>query len=152
MYHLGPTWEEDIRELGCNMLPEVIAEVRASHNLSPVGALVHCINRSIETYTAAYDGQVLGIVGLVPGTILGQWASPWLLTSPEAKDHPIYFVRVSKRLLNRWLKIYPILENYVDARFDASLKWAKAVGFEIHDAQPFGYAGLPFHRISIRGV
>jgi hypothetical protein len=38
-----------------------------------------------------------------------------------------------------------VLENFIDARYEAAVRWAKWLGFDVGAPVPYGPAGMPFH-------
>jgi hypothetical protein len=125
-----------------------VEEVIASSNLSIGSAVSDAIDRSAECYSGLVDGVLFSIFGVVPSTLLGRTASPWLLSTVDSK--PKYLLKFTKPVLQHWLTVWDCLENYVDARYAASLRWAKWAGFDVEAPIPYGPQGLPFCHIVIR--
>lgn len=142
--------EAHIQELAENMRPEEVDEVYASHGQSPLEAATRCVERSTEAYTTLEDGRVMSITGCAPRSWMSGIGSPWLLTTNNMKKSPRHLLRHTSHFLNKWRNEYDVLINFVDARYEGSLRWAKWAGFTVHPAEPFGYLGLPFHMIEIR--
>lgn len=136
-----------LRELDANAPIEQVREVQASHGKDIYTVAKAGMQVSLETWAAIQDDKLLCVVGLVPQSLMSDVASPWLLT---AGVDPKLLMRGTRVFLDQWTKEYRLLYNYVDARYEASLRWAKWAGFTIHEAMPYGYEGLPFHKIEIR--
>ena len=70
-----------------------------------------------------------------------------MLTTEKMKDHPRELLKWSKIFVESWQEEYPLLQNYVDARYAPALRWAKWLGFTIEDTFPFGPDAVPFYKI-----
>lgn len=150
MFQIERTTILHIAKLIKDMRDEEIAEIWASHGVRPEDIILYLTESSRDVSTVLYKGKVLCITGIVPFSLISDVASPWLLTTNEMKKYPRILLKGTKFFLDKWKKEYRILENQVDARYTASLRWAKWAGFTIYDAEPYGYLQLPFHRIQIR--
>lgn len=147
MVKLNYVTEEYLKELSDNAPLEQVLEVKASHGLDILTAAREGALRSEESWVALHQDNVIGVFGVIPVTLLGDVASPWLLTTGR---YPKELLRGTKIIIPHLLNKWPILINYIDARYEASLRWAKWTGFTIHPAEPYGREQLPFHRIEMR--
>lgn len=144
--------ETSFKELDKYARVEEVNEVLASHNSS----IYHAAKKSCRDSTYAYAVQdrsrdcLLAIFGVHPKTLLSLVAVPWLLTTVHLREDPRPLLKYTKKMIELWLEEWPVLENFVDARYEESVRWAKWSGFEVEDPLPYGYAQLPFHRIVIR--
>jgi len=139
-----------VQELADNMRQEEVDEVWASGKHTPYEAVKYSLEHAHEAYAAVLDGKLICIVGVSPLSLLSDMASPWLLNTNESKNKPRHLVKWTKTFIDEWKTQWPILFNYVDARYEASLRWAKWAGFKVYDPQPYGPFGMPFHKIEIR--
>lgn len=148
-----PTNDFDIAQLATHMRREDRAEIYAARGLGPLETLREINANSCDIYTGWADGHVLFGLGIEPASLVGgSAASPWFLASAYL-TMPKYtreFLRRGKRAVAAWAKEYDLLVNYVDARYTTSIRWLSWLGFTIHEPEPYGYLGLPFHRIEIR--
>lgn len=127
---------------------EVIAATGAT---SMKEAIAEAVLRSSHCWTGALpDGEPVTIFGVAPVALLGSVGSPWMLGTERMFDFPRVLMGEGRRYLTRMLRLYPHLVNYVDARNARSVRWLARVGFTVHEPQPFGEAGLPFHRFEMR--
>lgn len=69
----------------------------------------------------------------------------WAIFTKEIERHPIAFLRESRRLKDAFTCD---VENYVDARNVAAVKWFKWLGFEVSEPVPYGRRGELFHRFT----
>lgn len=129
---------------------EEVRAVRAG--ISMRDALAESVLRSSHYETAvAVDGnEPIAIRGVAPVALLGGVGAPWMLATERAFLFPRALVVEGRRYVGQMLAVYPHLVNYVDARNLRSVRWLAAIGFKIHEAAPFGEAGLPFHRFEMR--
>ena len=127
-------------------------EIFAASGDTPEEALIDSLERSIMAKTMLADGEIIGMFGLVPVSILGGITVAWFISTENLERYKISFARSCRK--NR-KKLYglkehcDILVNYVDARYKTSLIWLQWLGFTIHKAEPFGVEGLLFHQISM---
>jgi hypothetical protein len=148
---MKPTNNFDIAQLALVMRREDRQEVYAATGKGPLEALQEANEVSCDTFTAWADGHVLCGLGIRPGSLVrGGIASPWFLSSVYLPGHTRELLVLSRRAIIVWLAEYEVLVNYVDARYNKSLRWLRKLGFVIHDPMPYGYLGLPFHRVEIR--
>lgn len=127
---------------------EVFA-VRGEVNL--VSVVADAVLRSSMCWTGiTLEREPVCIFGVVPVSLLTGQGSPWMLSTEKVFRFPGALVRETSRYLERMLGVYPHLENYVDARNVRSVRWLTRVGFTVHPPQPYGAAGLPFHRFEMK--
>ena len=129
--------ESDTRE----MLAAGLKNARASMAIS--------VRLSHEAFVGMADGEPACVFGIGYGSLISQMARPWMIGTPEIESHQFAFLRRNKAFIKAWAQEYGRLENMVDARHTASLRWVRWLGFHIHPAVPFGPYALPFHPISL---
>lgn len=147
---LVPATEAHARELAPRLREEDAAEILASGGFTPLEALLDALAISTEAYAVSMRGELALMFGIVPGSFLSGEVYPWALTSAVVERFPRAFLRGSREVVGCWLERYPLLVQEVDARYRAALRWARAIGFDVAPAAPFGLAGRPFHRITAR--
>jgi hypothetical protein len=69
----------------------------------------------------------------------------WFITGQKFIERPRAFARPARAVMAQLLERYPILVNYIDARYEAAVRWAKWLGFRVGEPVPYGPAGMPFH-------
>lgn len=128
-------------------------EVEAVRGPRFADAIARAVLRSSHYWTAvSEEGEPLAVFGVVPVSIISGIGSPWFLATERANEHPRNLVVEGRRYLSAMRAIYPRLYNYVDARNDKSIRWLRRLGFTLHPPQPYGVAGLPFHKFEIGGT
>lgn len=152
---LEPVTADHVEELAPKVRAADAAEVLASGGYSPREALEESVAASDHAFALVVAGEVLAIWGVVG------WGHPgappaggivWAITGAAVEQHRRIFWRQSRVAVSVLLRHYPMLFNYVDARYTAALRWVRRLGFEVQEARPFGVSGLPFHPIVLRGV
>jgi hypothetical protein len=133
------------------MRAEDAAEVLAARGHSPIEALGDALWQSTQAFTLVAGDKVLCMTGLIPLHLHNvQAANAWLLTGDAVESHKVAFLRASRFAITLYLEEYPVLVNYIDARYSRALAWAKWLGFDVCEARPYGIDGEPFHEISLR--
>ena len=120
---------------------------------SPLEALQESLADSSVAYTALVDGQPAAMFGLIPPLSLIDYerAGVWMLTgTPVINISPITFVRVSRQIIARFLDCYPILQNWVDARYTASIRWLGLCGARFSATRTFEPEHREFWHFEIR--
>lgn len=150
MHRFERVTEWHIKELAEKMRPEEVDEVYASNGDTPEEAVRRSVARSVDVFATMEDDRLMSITGCAPYSWISDRGSPWLLTTVNMKKSPRHLLRHTQVFLGKWRREYGTLINFVDARYEQSLRWAKWAGFTIHPAEPFGFLGLPFHKIEIK--
>jgi hypothetical protein len=68
------------------------------------------------------------------------------LTTPIVEQHPLAFVLYYRQEVRAMLKLFPVLENIVDADYTQAVKLMELVGFTVSDPQPMGKNGKMFRK------
>ena len=133
-----------------NMDPADAAEVWATAHLTPAEALLASRAASRETLAGRVDGVAICAFGVGQATLLSDVGIPWLLGTPEIRQHSRVFLRASKRWVEGQARRYTMLENFVDSRHTRAVKWLGWLGFSFDPVQPYGPDGVLFHRFYMR--
>jgi hypothetical protein len=120
--------------------------------MDPEDAIASAIHMSLGDAWLFYFGEKLGGVwGVVPSNLLCGYAVPWLLTTGEVDRNKRAFFTESRRLVTALRKKYTLMSNMIDERYVASLRWAKRLGFTVHEAVEHGPYGARFCQITMEG-
>lgn len=95
------------------------------------------------------EGNLICLLGVGPVSMLTGTGRPWLLGTELLDKHLTALARLSPRFLRHILAAFPHLENWVDSRNRATIRWLRHLGFVIHPARPIGLRGVPFHRFEL---
>jgi hypothetical protein len=123
-----------------------VQEVAAYAGVAPLRALCLSMRASSLAVTAVWDGEPVGMFGVVPVSTVDGIGAPWMLGTPRVD-------RLAREWLieaPQWLTMlgdgYFVLRNWVDARNVRSIAWLRRMGFSVAKPEPYGAAGLPFRR------
>lgn len=125
-------------------------ETLASEGMDAERVLRRNIKGSTYARTVFIRGEAVAMFGVV-----GMPADRnvvWMLSTRSADRYPRRFWAASKMILGKIRKHYPSLVAMIDSRYSRALTWARHLGFEIGEAQPFGAEQLPFHTVVLKGA
>ena len=137
MVELSPATEADARELAPLLRAPDRAEVLAL-GFEPIDGLLQSLRTSREAWTARSPEGIVCMAGVSPLSLIGHTGVPWLLGSDLVANHRRAFMVETRRTIARWLTMFDVLRNVVDARYDAAIRWLAWLGFEIGDPLPMG--------------
>lgn len=147
--NIVPTIGAHIAALKSNLRPEDAAEV-LQFGVTINKALWYSYRMAAIRKTALIDGEVAACWGC-NGGLLGNKAVPWLMTTPLVhKVSPLKFTRIYINEVNEMLKIFPILSNYVDAKYSSAIRMLENAGFILFEPEPIGSYGALYRRFEIR--
>lgn len=138
MIAMLPATEDDARELAPLLRAEDRAEVLAL-GVEPVDGLLQSVAAAREAWTWRADGLVICMAGVAPLSLIGRTGVPWLLGSDLVPAHRRIFMVETRRAVARWLGMFDVLRNVVDARYAAAIRWLRWLGFEV--GEPFALQG-----------
>lgn len=126
-------------------------EIEAS-TLTPLeSALADAVVLSAGLCWSVYRGDdILLLMGVAPVGMLGGLGSPWLLGSERSERFGKSLHKIAREKIAQSRQTYPELVNYIDARNARSIAWLARLGFTLHEPEPYGPQGLPFHRFDMR--
>ena len=143
-----PATAAHARALGCGLRPADRREIVIC-GLDPERTVTLSFEHSVLRRTALVGGRVAAMWG-VTGTPLGIVGCPWLLTGlPALEVSPIRFARLYKAQVADMLRLFPLLENYVDASYAGAIRMLELAGFRLDDPAPY-VAGSSFRRFEAR--
>lgn len=144
-----PATLEHAVEVGVHLRAEDAREV-AAFGFGPIDAVVESFKNSLWRRAGIVGGQVAAVWG-VTGTPMGVVGVPWLMTTPAILDvSPLVFARIYRGEVAEMLRRFPVLENYVDARYLGAVRMLKLAGFHLDAPIPFGAGRAPFCRFEAR--
>lgn len=143
---------EDAQAIAANVREADRREIWASHMMTPLEAMEYGLKHSEFALTGLADGVPVCMWGGVRASLIMSVGVPWMVTARALEQGEVAaaFIRRCKKSLQRFLKRYDILVNYVDARNYRAIRWLKYMGFTLQDARPYGFYGLPFHKFEMR--
>lgn len=136
MIEIIPTIPAHVEELGDNLRQEDVCEV-LKFGVGVRKALWRSYRGAVIKNTILIDGKVAAIYGC-GGTVIGRVGRPWLLTSPLVEKYYLQLALLYRREAKKMLKIYPVLENIVDAHYHKAVRLLELAGFKLYGPQPLG--------------
>lgn len=133
-------------ELAPRLRAADIAEIHAATASDPIDVLVISLALSSMAWVWLFEERVVAVGGVAPHPYSPDVGVPWAFGSDEVHDHRDFFLDGTAFLFEKMHLLYPILENHVDARNHAAVKFLRMSGFTIEPPEPYGVFGLPFHR------
>lgn len=147
MITLVPSELSHVRELSRTMRQNDKKEAQAL-GLIPHHALFYAYKHACFRRTALVDGRVAAMWGVV-GTPLGLVGQPYLITGTECdKVSPVAFARIYINELQAMARIFPILENYVDAEYTGAVGMLELAGFTL--SEEFVFHDHRFYKFTMK--
>ena len=87
-----------------------------------------CFLSSTELWVGYKDDTLVCIWGLVPPTLLADYAYLWLYTTPDLKGNEFAFVRHSQRAMEQMLEQYPLIVGHAAVDTPQSRAWLRWLG------------------------
>lgn len=113
-------------------------------------AVRYSVHHSLMCRAALVDGDVAAMWG-VGGVALGLVGMPWLLTTPVVEQIAVSrFIKIYREQVADMLKLFPVLENYVDAEYAKAIRVLRLCGFIVEEAKSYSWATAPFCRFEAR--
>lgn len=125
-------------------------EIWAASRQLPRDSLRHAVMASSCAWTGMVDDDIACMFGVVPQSLMSGSGFVWMLGTPLVEKHAVMFLRRNRAKVAEMASQFPYLHNYVDARNETAIRWLRWLGFTIHDAEPYGALGLPFHHFEMR--
>lgn len=149
-YEIVPATLDHAQELAQKMRRDDVAEIWAASYTRPLDALVNAIEGSRDTsFTGLANGRAVAMWGVARASFLTDVGRPWLLASDEFVLHARRFLRLNREFVRKALEEHPVLENWVDVRNKASIRWLRWLGFDILPPELVGPEQRPFHRFKM---
>ena len=118
-----------LREMAETMTADSV-EVAHRLGFTPLKALWQSYRGSIICKSAFINGKIAAIFGL-SGVMFGDTGRPWLILTPETREHPFRVAFIYRKELNKMQEMFPILEDWVPADNEASIRMMELMGFKV---------------------
>lgn len=141
---------QDVVSLALNLRASDADEIRAYGQTDPLKSLTSSAARSMLCWSAFADGELACVLGVAPLSVVSGIGSPWMIGTPVLDRHQRVLIRRTPEYISKMLKAFPHLVNYVYAQNTTSVRWLRRLGFTLHDAEPYGALGEPFHKFEMR--
>lgn len=134
--------------LAAEMAPRLrtpdLEEVTASHGQTAMDVLSSSLGLSLEAWALLIDGTPAAIWGVQPICRPARVGLVWMLGTESISSHRLLFWKLCRREVERLMREWSVLFNWIDARYGASLRWAERLGFLVDEPRPYGRSGAPF--------
>lgn len=142
--------DKDLVFIAANMRDDDKAEVYAASGSTPHEALVTSVRRSKAAVVVRHEGVPLVAYGLVKPSILSSTGIIWMLGTNQSLDYPRAFMVYTRIAIKEMLLECDELMNYVHDENITSIKWLKALGFEMGEPEPYGPFDAKFRKFYMR--
>lgn len=137
-YHIGAIAHRmrEIDQLECRIMGH-----------SPKAALRTGLMASVIAWTAKVDGRPEAMFGVTPASMIEGRGTPWMLMTDLAGEKHATIWRFSKIYLAAMHRHFTILENWVHADNDRTIRWLSRLGFAVGQVDVIrGHPMRPFVR------
>lgn len=107
--------------------------------------LCQCAGQTTQVWVGTIDDKFIAAWGLVPMTILSDFAYLWLWTPPKL-EHQFLFVRHSKRMIEQMLDIYPTIYGVTTRDNTKAQRWLSWLGMKYAFDRDDGLLVYAVHR------
>lgn len=126
-----------------------VREVYATAMVDPLTACRLSLAATPDAKVVFLGGELAGLFGITPLSLFIPMGTPWYLGTDVCDRRRKLFLKHSSPIFRREAARFRYLENRVDVRNRASIRWLRWLGFTIHDPEPWGPMGLPFHKFTM---
>lgn len=135
-----PTIAVGMRDIDCR-------EVAAASGNTPFKALEIGLENSELCWTGMIDRVPAAMFGVVN---LGYTGVPWMLGTDRLSLVSKRLLMDSKGYVKAMLGVNKLLQNYVHAENESSIRWLKWLGFEMSEPEPYGVLREMFRLFKMR--
>lgn len=141
---------DDAGELAPRLRAADLQEIEAAIGEDPLIVLERSIAWSDPCYAVVCEGdKPIALFGTVPEADDKNVGIVWLLASPELTRHTFFFLRNSRRWVERLHERYKVLWNCVDARNETHIKWLRWCDFTfLRRVEEYGVERRPFYEFT----
>lgn len=118
--------------------------------VAPGQALAMSFSGSDEAWTVLVDGEPAMMFGCRQG-LLEDFAEVWALGTDRCTECPREMLVYGRQKIQELLTRFPRMRNFCDARYKASHRWLRRLGFTVKDPVSFGPQNMKFCEIFIGG-
>jgi len=133
-----------VRQMAPRLRAADTAEVWAARHWTPLEALEQSVALSPMPRALLINGQPAAAWGVEPIARLAGVGCSWLLGTDLVASHPMIFWRTCKAELERMLTVWRVVLNWIQFEYQASIRWARRLGFRVDEPRPFGPDGVLF--------
>lgn len=86
---------------------------------------------SLSVWTVKIDGRPEAMFGVSPVSLVNGKGRPWLLMTDVGAAQHKALVRLGRIYTQAFHQFFPVLENWVHAHNDASIRWLTRLGYAV---------------------
>lgn len=124
------------------------AEIAQRVGYSPLKALWANYRQSLICKSVFINGNLCAIFGAI-GVVMGESAAPWIALTPEVEQYPMRVAFRFRRELEEMLKLFPVLEDYIEEENESAIRFMELMGFKV-SKNITTMAGINFRRAEKR--
>ena len=94
-----------------------------------------CLLMSTHMWACFMRGELAGIWGVIPPSLMSDQAYAWLNTTEALKGHEFVFIRHSQRVFDELLEEYPSVVGHVMIGADKAYRWLRWLGADFGTPQ-----------------
>lgn len=118
---------------------------------NPMESLEQSLGNSDQGYIATYGDEPCCAYGVSTRSKVLKSGIVWLLGTDVLTEHPMTFLRWSRRVIPELIKKYSMVYNYVSEKNTASKRWLEFNGFKVEDVTSIkGYLFILYERRNLR--
>lgn len=136
-------------ELASTIRLDDAREVQAAGFPSVEEALAATFDLPGQAWTLLFGGQVAAMFGVTEQPGLTEGRVFWVLTGALVYSHPMTFARVSRHVLEILVTRHKSLVNWVDTRYEKSIRWLEWLGCQLGEPVLFP-SGVWFRPVVVR--
>lgn len=124
MVHVVRATAQTLAQVADNMRQEDIREIEVATGKTPHESLQDSLSFPGEVWVAYLDGSrsPFAAFGCSRGVV-------WLLCTDEVQNAKLSVFKEARKVINRWLNEYGLLQNFAFVENTLHLSWIKALGF-----------------------
>lgn len=96
---------------------------------TPAEAIARAFGGSTRMWAGRIDGELVALWGVYP--LEGGCGYPWLFATPRIAKVPLAAYVVAHHAVKEMLAVHPRLYGALDGRFEASVRFARHLGFHV---------------------
>lgn len=124
-------------------------EISEALGIDMAHGLRQCFGGSLKASKIVVGGKVVAVFGDAVHDHQSGIGVPWLISTIHVDKCAKSFLKVCKPEVAEMLRRHRQLVNFVDVRNTQAVRWLKWLGFQFHEAVPYGPKGFPFHRFTL---
>jgi hypothetical protein len=147
MIEVVPAKPSHVNRLAKNMRSIDVLECHIMGH-TPKQALRNGLLGSTVAWTVMIDGQPEAMMGATPVSFIEGRGRPWLLMSEIAAKKAVALVRLSRVYTEAMHRHYPILQNWIHADNEKTIRWLARLGYAVGSVDVIrGHPMRPFVRL-----